>query len=144
MQSIRDLKDIIMKQDLEIKMLRKLLIRKHEISEDDYPNISSDRIRDMVDGPFRDENESLVSQIANITGVSVGHIMGKSRKVNIATARFACFWGLYHVNQMTYSGIGRMFNLHHSSIMYGIRVFEERSEFKQNIEYQLIREIQGI
>ncbi len=132
MQSIRDLKDIIMKQDLEIKMLRRLLINKH----DNEPS--------EVDGPFRDENEQLVEDISKITGISVGHIMGKSRKIEIATARFACFWGLYHLNQMTYSGIGRMFNLHHSSIMYGIKVFEERSELKQNIEYQLIREIQGI
>jgi chromosomal replication initiation ATPase DnaA len=132
MQSIRDLKDIIMKQDLEIKMLRRLLINKH----DNQPS--------EVDGPFRDENEQLVEDISKITGISVGHIMGKSRKIEIATARFACFWGLYHLNQMTYSGIGRMFNLHHSSIMYGIKVFEERSELKQNIEYQLIREIQGI
>ncbi len=132
MQSIRDLKDKIMKQDLEIKMLRRLLINKH----DNEPS--------EVDGPFRDENEQLVEDISKITGISVGHIMGKSRKIEIATARFACFWGLYHLNQMTYSGIGRMFNLHHSSIMYGIKVFEERSELKQNIEYQLIREIQGI
>lgn len=128
----QDLKDIIMKQDLEIKMLRRLLINKH----DNEPS--------EVDGPFRDENEQLVEDISKITGISVGHIMGKSRKIEIATARFACFWGLYHLNQMTYSGIGRMFNLHHSSIMYGIKVFEERSELKQNIEYQLIREIQGI
>ena len=132
MQSIRDLKDIIMKQDLEIKMLRRLLINKH----DNEPS--------EVDGPFRDENEQLVEDISKITGISVGHIMGKSSKIEIATARFACFWGLSHLNQMTYSGIGRMFNLHHSSIMYGIKVFEERSELKQNIEYQLIREIQGI
>ncbi len=128
----QDLKDIIMKQDLEIKMLRRLLINKH----DNQPS--------EVDGPFRDENEQLVEDISKITGISVGHIMGKSRKIEIATARFACFWGLYYLNQMTYSGIGRMFNLHHSSIMYGIKVFEERSELKQNIEYQLIREIQGI
>lgn len=121
-----------MKQDLEIKMLRRLLINKH----DNEPS--------EVDGPFRDENEQLVEDISKITGISVGHIMGKSRKIEIATARFACFWGLYHLNQMTYSGIGRMFNLHHSSIMYGIKVFEQRSELKQNIEYQLIREIQGI
>ena len=132
MQSIRDLKDIIMKQDLEIKMLRRLLINKHD-------NKSPE-----VDGPFRDENEQLVEDISKITGISVGHIMGKSRKIEIATARFACFWGLYHVNQMTYSSIGRMFNLHHSSIMYGIRVFEERSEFKQNPEYQLIKEITNL
>ena len=141
MQSIRDLKDTIMKQDLEIKMLRKLLIQKHEISEDQYPNISSDRIRDMVDGPFRDENENLIAEIAKITGVTVGHIMGKSRKVKIATARFACFWALYEINHMTFSGISRMFNLHHSSIMYGIRVFKDRAEMKQNVEYQLAKEI---
>lgn len=132
MQSIRELKDKIMKQDLEIKMLRRLLINKH------------DNTNPEVDGPFRGENEQLVEDISKITGISVGHIMGKSRKIEIATARFACFWALYHLNQMTYSGIGRMFNLHHSSIMYGIKVFEERSELKQNIEYQLIREIQGI
>lgn len=132
MENIRKLKDIIMKQDLEIKMLRRLLINKHDNQQSE------------VDGPFRDENEKLVEDISKITGISVGHIMGKSRKIEIATARFACFWGLYHLNQMTYSGIGRMFNLHHSSIMYGIKVFEERSELKRNIEYQLIREIQGI
>lgn len=141
MEEIRKLKDTILKQDLEIRMLRKLLIRKHEVVDEEYKNLSSQRLDDMVNGPFRDENENLIAEIAKITGVSVAHIMGKSRKVKIATARFASFWALYEINHMTYSGIARMFNLHHSSIMYGIRVFKDRAEMKQNVEYQLAKEI---
>ena len=94
--------------------------------------------------PILNINESIISEISRITGIKMDVIMGKSRQKQIISARFAAFYVLNKMYNVSFSDIGRVFNLNHSAIIHGIRVFEERSEIQENIEYQYIRQFNTI
>ena len=91
-----------------------------------------------------DRNESIISEISRITGIKIDVIMGVSREKRIISARFAAFYVLNKLYNVSFSDIGRVFNLNHSAIIHGIRVFEQRSEIEENVEYQYIRQFNTI
>ena len=129
----------------ENEYLKKLLRDKYEFNLDDYDfNLRQERINNLEKLPLLDSNETVIWKISQITGVKVADIMSKSKVAEISIARFACFYALRKINLLTLAQIGRVFNRHHSTIIYGINAFETQASFKHNIEYQLIKQIQSL
>jgi len=145
MKTETQLRNQIAKYEAEISTLRKLLLEKFDDSVDDIPELlRKERAEYIIQAPFFNRNERIIFQISKLTHVSMDKIMGKSREQNIISARFAAFYALKMILHLTYSDIGRLFNRNHATIIHGIRTFEDRAEFKQNIEYKLIKDIASI
>lgn len=148
-QILRDLRDEnkrlredLINAEIEAEMMRKLFVEKYNFIEDDLPKkLKHQRLFHMLRAPFYDKNEMVMYKISQITGVTMEQIKGKSRITRIVTARFACFWALYEMNNLSFSDIARLFGVHHTSIMHGISTFKGRSEMKQNYEYHLVKDI---
>lgn len=129
----------------ENEYLKKLLRDRYELNIEELEfNLRQERISQIEKLPFLDDNESLILKISNITGVKIEEIKGKSKVTEITTARFACYWALRRINLLSLKTIGRLFGTHHTSVMYGIKTFENHAQFKHNPEYQLIKSIQTV
>ena len=132
------LKGLVYNYEAEIKGLRKLILDKYGVPSDDVPRYKAEMLGKL---PFMNDYETTIYKISLITGINVQDIKGKSRVPSIITARFACYWALSTLHNCNFSFIGRLFNVHHSSVMHGITAFTDRADFKHNIEYHLIKEI---
>lgn len=68
----------------------------------------------------------LVDEVSRTTGVSVEDIYSKKRTSNISNARKMCVYVLRQVTDLSYEEIGKEFNIDHSSVIYNIRIIEEK------------------
>ena len=140
-----ELKKQLIEAEAEIGALRQIILKRYDFKEDEYDKLlRSERAKHLIKSPFYDENDQLVFKISQLTGITMTEIMGRSRKPHIIVARFACYWALCTKNKLSLSDAGRYFKVHHSSILHGIKAFEDRAEFKHNIEYQLIKDISAL
>jgi len=136
------LREDLRELEVQSEVMRRLFVEKYDFVEDELPKaLKSERLYHMLKAPFYDKNEMLMYKISQITGITLKDIKGKSRKIKIVTARFACYWALHNVNNVGFSEIARLFDVHHTSIMHGIQVFADRSSMKQNYEYHLVKDI---
>ena len=92
--------------------------------------------------------ESVIDNIVSAVGMSFHcDIMRRTRSRPISEARFAAWHILRHVTHLSLNDIGRIFDLHHSSIIHGINACNRYMELepdyaaKYNEAKRIIQEV---
>jgi chromosomal replication initiation ATPase DnaA len=138
---IIELKKDILKQQLEIAYLKKVLRDRHQMQNVDLTDPNLDRIMELKQAPYFNDMDYVCYQIAKITGIKYGTIKSKSRVAKVVTAKFAVYWTLYDVKNYTLTQIATHFGVHHASILHGIRTFKDRVEVGQMPERELVKQL---
>lgn len=142
MNQILDLRKKLTEAEAEINTLKRVLRERYQINDDDYEKLKrSERAKHIYDAALYTKEQYIIFKVSQLTGVTVEEIMSRSRKYEIITARFAAYYAVYLHYNRSLSKTGRYFKVHHSTILHGINAFCDRAEFKQNIEYQLLKDI---
>lgn len=76
-----------------------------------------------TDGPVLTFTE-VIAVISEKMQVPIEDLLGPSRLRNVVQARFTCFTALY-LRGSSLSAIGRRFDRDHTTVMHGVRVFED-------------------
>lgn len=138
---IIELKKDILKQQLEIAYLKKVLRERHKMIDVDLTDPNLDRIIELKEAPYYDEMDYVTYQISKLTKVKYGLIKGKTRLQRVIQARFAVYWTLYEIKNRTYSEIAKHFGVHHSTIIHAVRTFGDKVEIGQMPEKELVKEL---
>jgi Bacterial dnaA protein helix-turn-helix len=67
-----------------------------------------------------------VSSFARSQGYDVAKIFSKDRSRKVLADRFHCYYFL-HCKRVSYKDIGRIMGRDHSTVMYGVQMFQERA-----------------
>ena len=70
---------------------------------------------------------AVIREAAGVHGVAEMDIMSKSRLRSIAWARFHC-WHILHIGGRSFPWIGQRFGAHHTTVIHGVRQWEEHGE----------------
>lgn len=138
---IIELKKDILKQQLEIAYLKKVLRERHKIVDVDLTDPNIDKIMELKEAPYFNEMDFVCYQISKITGIKYGMIKSKSRLQKVVTAKFALYWTLYEVKNKSFTDIANHFGVHHSSIIHAVRTFSDKVEIGQMPEKELVKEL---
>jgi Bacterial dnaA protein helix-turn-helix len=68
----------------------------------------------------------IVKHVGASNGYSSKDILGKSRPNPLVRARFAAYWLVKEITDMSYPRIGMLFKRDHSTVIYGAKEFERR------------------
>lgn len=85
---------------------------------------------------LEDEIEQMYYTIADCANVPLSEIFSKSRLMDAVIARHICFVFLKDIYNMAFAEIGRMFGMHHTSVMHGYYAHDMR--YKTDALYQKI------
>jgi hypothetical protein len=78
--------------------------------------------------------ETLLSLVSEQTGISEEHIKGKTRPLDISTARHVfCWLAVNYSTESTVSGIGRFLNRDHTTIIHSRRMVEDAIKYSDEI-----------
>ncbi|MDE2103458.1 MAG: hypothetical protein KGL39_39820 [Patescibacteria group bacterium] len=86
----------------------------------------------------------IVAAVAHKSGIATVQLLGERRQKHIAKQRFMLYWLCRELTGHSYPLLGRMLNRDHTTLLHGIKRFEEmrQSDMKlKQISDELLREL---
>ena len=122
-------------RDLEGTIIR-LLARSSLLNQDIDRNLVKDVVKERVgSGPSKELSmEDIVRKVSEVSGISEGGIVGKSRKKEIVEARQTAMFLCRSILESSLSSVGIFFGgRDHTTVMHAIKTIEEKKSKKKNI-----------
>lgn len=69
---------------------------------------------------------AIVAGVAKKHGVTVALIMGEARDKRVILARHEVWWRVWRTSGLSYPRMGAMFRRDHTTIMHGVKRYEQR------------------